>query len=1428
MQHFEDQDGAAEGDRVPPEKGAQELIVAKPSKPPRKVSVVKARRLARLHETAAVGLALGVLTIGYMAWRLSIGTISIAVAKPFVESALDRIVGGQTEIGELRLGWNNDRRDFVVTANKISATTKALAAPMALGQVNLTLNAQALLLGRTEITRADLAGVQAVLVRDKEGRVAFGFGSPEEVLTLPRQKRETTGLRTIMDAVRKALLPKDRTTRVELVALTNAQLIVIDPDTNERLTLNNASATVRTNAKDVVTVQAAGYPLELGGFANLAISAGPEAGQNLVLASVFNGAKLAGLPSSLRVGPLVRFGKDTAPLNGNILVHLDDKGAPLDVRANLGLGPGQFQGVDLSSATGTFVWDSTKKDFKFENLSARGARLNLSQSSGSISALRDGLRGILFQARAFAFDHPLLGALSGDAITGTAKIRADNSPVSANIAGQSISFTKQSRTALQAGRFNIALSSPNARQPSQMTARLSAQSLSGDFEGQRLSSANVNALLEGERRNSEFLPSQVDVTADRFGAAIRVGNAQQDIDFNNLNLVARQFQNQASNGIGLPGAVRFNASSMSLGNAPGAAVLGQMRNIAVEVSSLWTGRARVQGTMASLATSAQGVAATGQTIVFDATQTGPETAQLATFRADNLNLSARQVSVETVGLTAVGTLSPGRFTNTQLTSRSVEVTQPEQLLRPFWADDLRVQGDFGTNGIDLDSFALRHRGLQIAGSTTIERAQRGLPSLNLQADIDGRFSVQTLLAAWPKRLLPETRGSIQRLVPAGNAEVSRLSLALPAGRSPKEILPTSAVDLDFNVDNLTITYLPGMSAVTGVGGHGVLTGSSLTMDLPRGNIGNLALSSGKLDIPQFKPRGAEISIAAQIDGAVVDMANEIDMPPLAMLSKAQLDPGRLSGSGMARLNLDFALQPALTPQDIGVRVSGDFVEAGLTRTFAGIDATDGRVHLEVLDRKTTVTGTAKLADNLFDFTWATGGVNGAGAQTSLTANGDVSIESLNSIGLNLAPYARGPIRIDVQSNTEGSLLGKAVVNADFINTNITLPGNIWTKSEGVEGRASANLFPREGGGWNVQDLRFDSAGTVLRGALDLSDTTRLVDARFSKVVIPGAVDLSVDVTPGLNGLTVTLRGEYLNLSPFLKTQNVSEKAVDLLDRPLTLSADVKRVSTSADNTLTNVHADIVRDLQGWRTLGATGESLAGKSQVQLMVERDGRRTISGVLSDAGFFAQLLYPGAPIFGGTGSIEGELPVVGANSSGSLTFTGKDIRFARPGSTPILFENVRLPMSVRGGVVTLRDGQADGVAYTVKASGYVDVGAGRLDLRGVATPGGLNRVLADIPLFGVILGGGADEGLLGMTFVAKGSLTAPRLRTNPISALAPGFLRKLFESEAPISPQPRLIVTNFAGDPVVTKWPYGPTEDMSENAVLSTNATETGPTQ
>jgi hypothetical protein len=66
----------------------------------------------------------------------------------------------------------------------------------------------------------------------------------------------------------------------------------------------------------------------------------------------------------------------------------------------------------------------------------------------------------------------------------------------------------------------------------------------------------------------------------------------------------------------------------------------------------------------------------------------------------------------------------------------------------------------------------------------------------------------------------------------------------------------------------------------------------------------------------------------------------------------------------------------------------------------------------------------------------------------------------------------------------------------------------------------------------------------------------------------------------------------------------------------------------------------------------------------------------------------------------------------------------------------------------------------------------------MRGTFVPlYGLNNMFGQLPIVGPFLGG-SNEGLLGVTYEVVGPPSTPVLRVNPISAVAPGLLRKFFE--------------------------------------------------
>ncbi len=78
-----------------------------------------------------------------------------------------------------------------------------------------------------------------------------------------------------------------------------------------------------------------------------------------------------------------------------------------------------------------------------------------------------------------------------------------------------------------------------------------------------------------------------------------------------------------------------------------------------------------------------------------------------------------------------------------------------------------------------------------------------------------------------------------------------------------------------------------------------------------------------------------------------------------------------------------------------------------------------------------------------------------------------------------------------------------------------------------------------------------------------------------------------------------------------------------------------------------------------------------------------------------------------------------------------------------------------------------------------GTINYPANQVRMSGTFVPMyGLNNIFGQVPVLGLFLGGGSNEGLIGVTYELVGTPGAPELRVNPISAMAPGVLRKIFE--------------------------------------------------
>jgi hypothetical protein len=125
--------------------------------------------------------------------------------------------------------------------------------------------------------------------------------------------------------------------------------------------------------------------------------------------------------------------------------------------------------------------------------------------------------------------------------------------------------------------------------------------------------------------------------------------------------------------------------------------------------------------------------------------------------------------------------------------------------------------------------------------------------------------------------------------------------------------------------------------------------------------------------------------------------------------------------------------------------------------------------------------------------------------------------------------------------------------------------------------------------------------------------------------------------------------------------------------------------------------------------------------------------------------------------------------------------DRQVAGAGASPngVGFSRAHADFVSQSGRLTVSEAVLKGPIIGGTIGGYIDYPANQVQMSGTFIPAyGLNNLPAQIPLFGLFLGGGSNEGVIGVTFRVVGTPKAPDVQINPLSAIMPGVLRKIME--------------------------------------------------
>jgi hypothetical protein len=205
----------------------------------------------------------------------------------------------------------------------------------------------------------------------------------------------------------------------------------------------------------------------------------------------------------------------------------------------------------------------------------------------------------------------------------------------------------------------------------------------------------------------------------------------------------------------------------------------------------------------------------------------------------------------------------------------------------------------------------------------------------------------------------------------------------------------------------------------------------------------------------------------------------------------------------------------------------------------------------------------------------------------------------------------------------------------------------------------------------------------------------------------------------------------------------------------------------------------------------------GDGSVSLSYDDSGRTgDLSASADDAGRLARFLDLYSRFSGGSVRLTGKRTSANGPMVGSFEMANFDVlnepamKNIVTGSAPsvpasgfnasrVHFQRMVADFRKTDQQITIQDALLRGAAVGATFSGRYDLSTTQLSISGTYLPNyAFNNAFSHIPFVGLFLGGGFREGLVGVTFKITGTLASPRVFYNPLSAVAPGIFRKIFE--------------------------------------------------
>lgn len=750
-----------------------------------------------------------------------------------------------------------------------------------------------------------------------------------------------------------------------------------------------------------------------------------------------------------------------------------------------------------------------------------------------------------------------------------------------------------------------------------------------------------------------------------------------------------------------------------------------------------------------------------------------------------------------------------------------QINVPDILAQPLALTTARFRGYAdGSRGIlFLDEASLNFADgfrASFGGTMTREEGER------YSIDMQGQFfdlATDRLGHYWPSNMAKNAREWVTGHLAGGKVNAGRIAAKL----SPDMVAGTArlgrdAIKLDFTFEGIAVDYLPPMSRMTDAKGIAALDADVFTLNLESARVGKIESGPGSVKITGLQDQNQYADISSIARGTSAEVLALIDQKPLGFPSRLGIKPAGVGGSGEVRFRLRFPLLVNLKTDDIVVTADADLKDFSMGGLLGRYELSQGQMKLKVDTKGLEATGNAALNGVPLQIGWREEFSAKAPVRARYSLKGRIDEAQRKALGYPLAPYIDGPADADMEIEERRS--GETAIGGEFDlkDTTIVVADAYLGKSAGIPATGRVQIRTRAG-----QPVQFDVieiASAALAGkARAVLNADNSWSADIDQLTVgEGAKkgDARGRISFAANGdAQIALTGRRYDLRPFVKAV-FDDNTPPGTEKPrMTLSLRFDEAQIDDVIELRNMSLSAQRaPIRMERVSLSAGFHTRGGLTLDVSPALDGR-SLKLLSDNAGAVLHLLGV-TDMQGGTMEVTGRYddtlptqPLTGkmtlrnvkavrapflARLFGAASFAGLGALLSGEGIT---FETGEIPFQERDGILTIQPSRLSGPQLGISLEGHINQHTDTVNISGTAVPAFvLNTMLGKIPLIGDLLVG---DGIIGVNFAVSGPKSDPQFTVNPLSAIAPGFLRRIFQA-------PEVSPPRAPGDTPPVEPPYG----------------------